>query len=67
MANSLVANTSEERLPESRDSHANGLSILGVRNLSWLPLSLVVLSLAGLAITPLVLQQRTRNLREDVR
>ena len=41
--------------------------MLGVRNLSWLPLSLVVLSLAGLAITPLVLQQRTRNLREDVR
>jgi signal transduction histidine kinase len=67
MANSLVANTSEERLPEQRDPHANGVAMLGVRNLSWLPLSLVVLSLAGLAITPLVLQQRTRNLREDVR
>ena len=67
MANSLVANTSEQRLPDQRDSHANSLSFLGVRNLSWLPLSLVVLSLAGLAITPLVLQQRTRNLREDVR
>jgi len=67
MANSHVAQTSEQQSSERRETHANSLSFFGIRSLSWLPLTLVVLSLAGLAITPLVLQQRTRNMRDDVR
>src|SRR3954447_2814593 len=37
------------------------------RRLAWVPLSLVMLSLAGLAITPLLLQHYTRELRLSVR
>jgi signal transduction histidine kinase len=35
--------------------------------LPWIPLVLIVLSLAGLVITPMVLRERTRSLRADVR
>ena len=37
------------------------------RYLPWVPLVLIVLSFAGLVLTPMVLRQRTRNLRADVR
>ena len=37
------------------------------RYLPWVPLMLIVLSFAGLVLTPMVLRQRTRNLRADVR
>jgi len=37
------------------------------RRLSWVPLLLVMLSLAGLAISPLVLQHHTRELRSSIR
>lgn len=36
-------------------------------HLSWVPLTLVVLSLTGLALTPLILRERTIGLRADVR
>lgn len=64
MANPHVAHSS------SRKSHAResiGIVTIGTRHLSWLPLTLVVLSLAGLAVAPLVLQQRTSYLRDDIR
>ena len=34
---------------------------------AWLPLTLVVLSLAGLVLTPLALRQETKNMRLDMR
>ena len=34
---------------------------------AWLPLTLVVLSLAGLVLTPLALRQETKNMRFDMR
>ena len=37
------------------------------RRLSWVPLFLVMLSLAGLAISPLVLQHHTSELRSSIR
>jgi signal transduction histidine kinase len=67
MASRHVAQTSDRRTRERREpSSADGVA-LGARHLSWLPLTLVILSLAGLAIAPLVLQQRTENLRTDLR
>src|SRR5437773_5101159 len=65
MANVQLAHSIDPRLRDSRESL--GAVTTAVRHLSWLPLSLVVLSLAGLAVAPLVLQQRTRYLREDIR
>ncbi len=37
------------------------------RILSWLPLTLVILSLAGVAFASLVVRQRTRRMRSDLR
>jgi signal transduction histidine kinase len=34
---------------------------------AWIPLTLVVLSLAGLVLTPLVMRERTKHLRLDMR
>jgi len=65
MANAHVAHSMDRRIHDRRES--NGAVTIGTRHFSWLPLTLVVLSLAGLAIAPLVLQQRTRYLREDIR
>ena len=65
MANAHVAHTSSRK---SRDrSESIGIVTSRTRHLSWLPLTLVVLSLAGLAVAPLVLQQRTSYLRDDIR
>src|SRR5438270_2049628 len=50
-----------------REGPTNGSMTLGIRQLGWLPLALVLFSLAGLAITPMVLTQRTRTLRAQVR
>ena len=65
MANAHVAHSISRKARNRRES--TGAVILGTRHLSWLPLTLVVLSLAGLAIAPLVLQQRTSYLRDDIR
>ena len=65
MANEHVAHSMDRRVRDRRES-TGGIAI-GARHFSWLPLTLVVLSLAGLAIAPLVLQQRTRYLRDDIR
>ncbi|HEY7236961.1 MAG TPA: ATP-binding protein [Gemmatimonadaceae bacterium] len=65
MANEHVAHSTDRRFRERREP--NGAIGTGARHLSWLPLLLVVLSLAGLAAAPLVLQQRTRNVRDDMR
>lgn len=67
MASRHVATTSDRRMRDRREPiSADGVA-LGARHLSWLPLTLVILSLAGLAIAPIVLQQRTENLRTDLR
>jgi len=50
-----------------RDGAMNASVINGIRQLGWLPLALVLFSLAGLAITPMVLTHRTRALRDEVR
>lgn len=65
MADPHVAQTSDRRIRDRREG--NGGIALGTRKLAWLPLSLVVFSLAGLAITPLLLQRRTHTIREEVR
>jgi hypothetical protein len=65
MANQHVAHSTDRRFRDRREP--NGAIGTGARHLSWLPLLLVVLSLTGLAIAPLVLQQRTRNVRDDIR
>ena len=65
MANQHVAHSTDRRFRDRREP--NGAIGTGARHLSWLPLLLVVLSLTGLAIAPLVLQQRTRDVRDDIR
>ena len=67
MTNVDLAQRSDRRVRDRRESSANGAITLGTRQLSWLPLGLVLFSLAGLAITPLFLQQRTRSLRDEIR
>lgn len=65
----LPAQTKGRRRNERRDLDTNGFMHQNgrARRLSWMPLTLVMLSLAGLAITPLVLQQHTRDLRRSIR
>src|SRR5215471_8232641 len=65
MANAHVAHSSSRTSRDGRESI--GIVTHSTRHLSWLPLTLVVLSLAGLAVAPLVLQQRTSYLRDDIR
>ena len=65
MANAHVAHSGSRKSRDGRESI--GIVTSGTRHLSWLPLTLVVLSLAGLAVAPLVLQQRTSYLRDDIR
>lgn len=65
MANPHVAHSSGRKSRDRREGI--GIVTSRTRHLSWLPLTLVVLSLAGLAVAPLVLQQRTSYLRDDIR
>ncbi|HEY2379264.1 MAG TPA: ATP-binding protein [Gemmatimonadaceae bacterium] len=65
MANPHVAHSISRKSRDGREH--TGLVRTSTRHLSWLPLTLVILSLAGLAIAPLVLQQRTSYMRDDIR
>ncbi|HEX4467903.1 MAG TPA: ATP-binding protein [Gemmatimonadaceae bacterium] len=65
MAKAHVAHSISRKSRDRRESI--GIVTSGTRHLSWLPLTLVVLSLAGLAVAPLMLQQRTSYLRDDIR
>lgn len=65
----LPPQSTGRRRSERRDVDTNGFVNQNGRwrRFSWMPLTLVMLSLAGLAITPLVLQQHTRDLRRSIR
>src|SRR5436305_12122731 len=49
--------------PRARDSEWRELS----RIMAWIPLALVILSLAGVAFAPLRVRERTKRMRSDMR